>query len=131
MSANEIIGGLQQLIERAHEKKLMIFGGTLTPFEGTTFPGYHTPAGELKRQSVNAWIRTKANFDAVIDFDQAVRDPSHPTRLLPAYDCGDHLHPDDTGFAPPRPGSFVVPPLESNTTSTAILRIMIIMLNNV
>ena len=66
----------------------MIFGGTLTPFEGTTFPGYYTPAGELKRQSVNAWIRTKANFDAVIDFDQAVRDPSHPTRLLPAYDCG-------------------------------------------
>ncbi len=97
-SANEIIGGLQQLIERAHEKKLMILGGTLTPFEGTTFPGYYTPAGELKRQSVNAWIRTKADFDAVIDFDQAVRDPSHPTRLLPAYDCGDHLHPNDAGY---------------------------------
>jgi len=76
----------------------MILGGTLTPFEGTTFPGYYTPAGELKRQSVNAWIRTKADFDAVIDFDQAVRDPSHPTRLLPAYDCGDHLHPNDAGY---------------------------------
>jgi lysophospholipase L1-like esterase len=98
VSAEEIIGGLHQLIERAHEKKLMILGGTLTPFEGTTFPGYYTPAGELKRQAVNAWIRTKAEFDAVIDFDQAVRDPSHPARLLPAYDCGDHLHPNDTGY---------------------------------
>ncbi len=98
VSAEEIIGGLQQLIERAHEKKLVIFGGTLTPFEGTTFPGYYTPAGELKRQSVNAWIRTKADFDAVIDFDLAVRDPSHPTRLRPAYDCGDHLHPNDAGY---------------------------------
>jgi lysophospholipase L1-like esterase len=98
VSADEIIGGLHQLIERAHEKKLMIFGGTLTPFEGTTFPGYYTPAGELKRQAVNTWIRAKAEFDAVIDFDQAVRDPSHPTRLLPAYDCGDHLHPNDAGY---------------------------------
>ncbi len=98
VSANEIIGGLQQLIERAHENRLKIFGGTLTPFEGTTFPGYYTPAGELKRQSVNAWIRAKADFDAVIDFDQAVRDPSHPTRLLPGYDCGDHLHPNDNGY---------------------------------
>jgi lysophospholipase L1-like esterase len=98
VSAEEIIGGLQQLIERAHERRLMIFGGTLTPFEGTTFAGYYTPAGELKRQAVNAWIRTKAGFDAVIDFDQAVRDPGHPTRLLPAYDCGDHLHPNDNGY---------------------------------
>jgi lysophospholipase L1-like esterase len=98
VSADEIIGGLHQLIERAHEKRLIIIGGTLTPFEGTTFPGYYTPAGELKRQAVNAWIRTKAEFDAVIDFDQAVHDPSHPTRLLPAYDCGDHLHPNDAGY---------------------------------
>ena len=98
VSAEEIIGGLQQLIERAHERRLVILGGTLTPFEGTAFPGYYTPAGELKRQAVNAWIRTKAKFDAVIDFDQAVRDPSHPTRLLPAYDSGDHLHLNDTGY---------------------------------
>jgi lysophospholipase L1-like esterase len=98
VSADEIIIGLQQFIERAHEKRLMIFGGTLTPFEGTAFPGYYTPAGELKRQAVNAWMRTKADFDAVIDFDQAVRDPNHPARLLPAYDCGDHLHPNDLGY---------------------------------
>jgi lysophospholipase L1-like esterase len=98
VSSDEIIVGLQQLIERAREHKILIFGGTLTPFEGTTFPGYYTPAGELKRQAVNAWIRTRADFDAVIDFDQAVRDPTHSTRLLPAYDSGDHLHPNDAGY---------------------------------
>jgi lysophospholipase L1-like esterase len=98
VSADEIIAGLQQLIERAHVKELKIFGGTLTPFEGTLFPGYYTPAGETKRQAVNAWIRSTADFDAVIDFDKAVQDPSHPTRLLPAYDCGDHLHPNDAGY---------------------------------
>jgi lysophospholipase L1-like esterase len=98
VSADEIIVGLQQFIERAHDKRLTILGGTLTPFEGTSFPGYYSAAGELKRQAVNSWIRTKAHFDAVIDFDQAVRDPTHPTRLLPAYDCGDHLHPNDMGY---------------------------------
>jgi lysophospholipase L1-like esterase len=98
VSADEIIGGLEQLIQRAHDKRLMIFGGTLMPFEGTSFPGYYSAAGELKRQAVNAWIRTKADFDAVIDFDQAIRDPEHPTRMLPAYDSGDHLHPNDAGY---------------------------------
>jgi lysophospholipase L1-like esterase len=98
VTADEITEGLQQLIERAHEHQILIFGGTLTPFEGTTFRGYYTPAGELKRQAVNAWIRTGADFDAVIDFDQAIRDPTHPTRMLPAYDSGDHLHPNDAGY---------------------------------
>jgi lysophospholipase L1-like esterase len=98
VGADEIISGLRQLIERAHERKLVILGGTLTPFEGTIFPGYYTAAGETKRKAVNTWIRTKADFDAVIDFDQVVRDPGHPTRLLPAYDCGDHLHLNDAGY---------------------------------
>jgi lysophospholipase L1-like esterase len=48
---------------------------------------------------VNRWIRTSREFDAVIDFDAAVRDPANPERLLPAYDSGDHLHPNDTGAA--------------------------------
>jgi len=47
---------------------------------------------------VNAWIRTSGEFDAVIDFDQVVRDPAHPTKLLPAFDSGDHLHPNDAGY---------------------------------
>jgi lysophospholipase L1-like esterase len=98
VSADDIITGLQQLIERAHAKGLKIFGGTLTPFEGTIFPGYFTPEKEVKRQAVNLWIRSSGAFDAVIDFDRATRDPSQPTRLLPAYDSGDHLHPNDAGY---------------------------------
>ena len=98
VSAEDIIYGHRQLIDRAHERGLTIYGGTLTPFEGTVFPGYFTPAGEAKRQAVNHWIRTSGAFDAVIDFDKAIRDPANPTRMLPAYDSGDHLHPNDAGY---------------------------------
>lgn len=98
VSADEIIEGHRQLVARAHAKGLRIFGGTLTPFEGTTFPGYYTPEGEVKREAVNAWIRTSGAYDGVIDFDAAIRDPAHPTRMLPAYDSGDHLHPNDAGY---------------------------------
>ena len=58
------------------------------PFNGTTIPGYFTPKGEAKRQAVNRWIRTSGAYDAVIEFDAAVRDPSHPTRLLPLMTVG-------------------------------------------
>ena len=34
----------------------------------------------------------------VIDFDAAVRDPDHPTRIRADYDVGDHLHPNDAGY---------------------------------
>jgi lysophospholipase L1-like esterase len=98
VSADDIIAGHRQLIARAHAKGLLIYGATLTPFEGTIFPGYFTPAGEAKRQAVNQWIRTSGAYDAVIDFDVATRDPASPARLLPAYDSGDHLHPNDAGY---------------------------------
>jgi lysophospholipase L1-like esterase len=99
VSAEDIIASYRQLIDRAHERGLKIYGGTLTPFEGTSFPGYFTPEGEAKRQAVNHWIRTSGTFDAVIDFDRAVRDPAQPSRMLPVYDSGDHLHPNDAGYA--------------------------------
>jgi lysophospholipase L1-like esterase len=89
---------MKQMIERAHEKGLKIFGATLTPFEGTSFKGYFTPEKEAKRKAVNEWIRTGKAFDGVIDFEKAVRDPDHPDRMLPAYDGGDHLHPGDAGY---------------------------------
>jgi lysophospholipase L1-like esterase len=99
VTAAEMIAGLNQLALRAHTHGLQIFGGTLLTFEYETFnPGFYTPEGEAKRQAVNAWIRTSGAFDAVIDFEQALRDPSHPTQMLPAYDCGDHLHPSDAGY---------------------------------
>ena len=98
VSAEDIIAGLKQMIERAHEKGLKIFGATLTPFEGTSFKGYFTPEKEVKRKAVNEWIRTGKAFDGVIDFEKAVRDPGHPDRMLAAYDGGDHLHPGDAGY---------------------------------
>ncbi|HEY6733204.1 MAG TPA: SGNH/GDSL hydrolase family protein, partial [Roseiarcus sp.] len=67
-------------------------------YEGTTFHGFYQPAGEAKREAVNAWIRSGGSFDAVIDFDTAVRDPDHPTRIRADYDVGDHLHPNDAGY---------------------------------
>ena len=97
-TVDDLIAGYRQLIARAHAKGIAIYGGTLTPFEGTTFAGYYTPAKEQIRQAVNNWIRSSDEFDGVIDFERAVRDPSHPTRMLPAYDSGDHLHPNDLGM---------------------------------
>jgi lysophospholipase L1-like esterase len=98
VSANELIQGYRQLIARAHQNGLRIYGATITPFEPTTIPNYFTPAREEKRQTVNAWIRTSGEYDGVVDFDATVRDPANPSRMLPAYDSGDHLHPNDTGL---------------------------------
>ncbi len=95
VSAAEIIAGHKQLIARAHELGLTIYGATLTPFEGC---GYYTTEGEAKREAVNRWIRTSGAYDGVIDFDALTRDPAHPTRFLPKYDSGDHLHPNDVGY---------------------------------
>lgn len=92
VTAEQLIEGYRRLIARAHAAGLKIYGGTLLPFEGTTSPGYFSAEKEAVRQAVNAWIRTSGSFDAVIDFDAALRDPRSPTRLLPAYDTGDHLH---------------------------------------
>ena len=95
VNAEEIIGGYRQMITRAHQQGLKIVGCTLTPFEGAA---YFTPEGETKRETVNNFIRTGGAYDGVIDFDSAVRDPSHPSRFLPMYDSGDHLHPNDAGY---------------------------------
>ena len=99
VSAEQLTAGLNQFAVRARARGIRIIGGTLITFEFETFnPGFYTPEGEAKRQQVNAWIRDSGVFDAVIDFEKALRDPSHPTRMLPVYDCGDHLHPSDAGY---------------------------------
>ena len=95
VSAEEIIAGLRQLAERAHEHDIVAFGATITPFEGSMV---FSEEGETIRRAVNDWIRTGGAFDAVIDFDAVVRDPRQPTRLLSAFDAGDALHPNDAGF---------------------------------
>jgi lysophospholipase L1-like esterase len=92
-----VIAAYQQIIMRAHAHGLRVFGATITPYVGSAY--YHPgPLSEADRQAVNRWIRANGNFDAVIDFDKVVRDPQHPDQLLPAYDCGDHLHPSPAGF---------------------------------
>jgi len=93
--ARDLIAAHRQLIERAHAHGLKIYGATLTPFEGANS---YTAAGEAKRQALNDWIRTGKAYDAVFDFDAAVRDPSHPARTLPQYDAGDHLHLNAAGY---------------------------------
>jgi lysophospholipase L1-like esterase len=94
VTADEIIFGLRQLAERAHERGLPIFGATLTPAGPRAS---FSDSLELKRQAINAWIRTSGVFDAVIDFDAATRDPANPSHFLPSFDSGDHLHPSDAG----------------------------------
>lgn len=94
-SAEDLIAGHEQLIARAHERGLKIYGATLTPFEGAA---YFTPEGEGKREAVNEWIRTSGAYDGVIDFDKVIRDPNAPTKFSPQYDSGDHLHPNDAGY---------------------------------
>ncbi len=99
VTAPQMIAGLKQLALRAQARGIKFFGGTLPPYENETFfPGAWTPEREAKRQAVNTWIRTGGAFDAVIDFEAGLRDPTHPTRMLPIYDCGDHLHPSDVGY---------------------------------
>jgi lysophospholipase L1-like esterase len=80
ITAEQLIDGYQQIIERVHAKGLRIFGGTLTPYKGAA---YYTKEGECTRQTVNHWIRTSGAFDGVIDFDQALQDPDSPKQLYP------------------------------------------------
>jgi lysophospholipase L1-like esterase len=91
--AAAIIGGYEQVIARARELGLRVYGGTVTPARG-----FFGGARERDRQEVNGWLRGGGGFDAVIDFDAALRDPRHPARLAAAYDSGDGLHPNDAGM---------------------------------
>ncbi len=94
VSADDLIAGLTQLVERAHTHGIKVFGGTLTPYLGAK---YASPQGEQMRQAVNAWIRSGKVFDGVIDFEAATMDKSTGA-FQAAYDHGDHLHPNDAGL---------------------------------
>jgi lysophospholipase L1-like esterase len=92
-----VLAAYSQIIARAHAHGLRVYGATITPYTGSNY--YHPgPLSEADRQTVNEWIRAAGHFDAVIDFDAVVRDPQHADQLLPAYDCGDHLHPSPAGY---------------------------------
>lgn len=99
-TAEDIVAGLKQMIERAHEHRIRVIGATLTPFEGEAQSSrqYYTPEKSKIRDAVNEWIRTGKAYDGTIDFDKAVRDPKSPNKMLPAFDSGDQLHPNDAGY---------------------------------
>jgi len=93
----DLIAAYAQVIDRAHGQGVRVIGCTVTPYVGSDY--YHPDAAsEADRQALNAWIRTSKKFDAVVDFDKAIRDPAHPERMIPAYDSGDHLHPSAAGY---------------------------------
>lgn len=87
------------MAERAHDRGLRVYAATLTPFKGTVFKDYYSDEKEERRLAINAWIRQSAVFDGVFDFDKALEDPARPGWMLPAYDLGDHLHPNAAGAA--------------------------------
>jgi lysophospholipase L1-like esterase len=95
VTTDDVIAGLRQMVDRAHEHGIAVIGATLTPYEGAA---YATDKGELIRSAVNQWIRTGGAYDGVIDFDAVTRNPDHPTQFKPEFDSGDHLHPNDVGY---------------------------------
>jgi len=97
-SAEDITDAYRQLISRAHARGVKVVGATITPCEGVDIPGYYSEAKEVTRQAVNQWIRTSGAFDGVIDFDAVMRNPKHPSQLLPKFTSKDHLHPNDEGY---------------------------------
>lgn len=94
VAAGQVIAAIGAAAQRARARGLRVYLGTLLPFEGSD---HFTAGGEAGRQAINRWIRTNTRVNGVIDFDRAMRDPSHPARLLPAFDSGDHIHPNDAG----------------------------------
>lgn len=96
VSADDLIQGFKQMIERAHEHAIRIFGATMTPYGGNT--GTFTDDGEAVRQAVNEWIRKSGAFDGFFDFDAAVRDPEHPEKFRDDLQTGDYLHPNAAGY---------------------------------
>jgi lysophospholipase L1-like esterase len=90
-----LIAGYRKLIDRAHAAGKCVVGATIAPYKGWQ---EWDPAGEAVRRQVNAFIRDSGEFDAVTDFDRVLRSPSDPERMLPAFDGGDHLHPNDQGM---------------------------------
>ena len=96
VTAEKIAAGMKALVEQAHARGVKVYGATLLPRAGGRFAW---DGDQSMREAVNAWIRTSGVFDAVIDFDRVMQDPARPERLRPAFDSGDHTHPNDAGYA--------------------------------
>ncbi|WP_409474240.1 SGNH/GDSL hydrolase family protein [Streptomyces sp. HC307] len=95
VTAEDLIAGYREIVDRAHAAGKCVVGATVGPFKGWS---EWDPAAEAVRQEVNAFIRNSGEFDAVTDFDRILRNPYDPERILPFFDNGDHLHPNDKGM---------------------------------
>lgn len=97
---HDLVAAYRQVIARIHAKGIPCFGATITPFgnPNTTVQPYSDPVREQTRLAINDWIRNSKSFDAVIDFDAAIRDPNNATMIAAAYDSGDGLHPNAYGY---------------------------------
>jgi lysophospholipase L1-like esterase len=93
-TAPDLIAGLREIADRSRAAGLRVIGGTITPFGGSFV---WTPERAATWAAVNDWIRTTDAFDGVVDFAAATAAPGDPGTLAPAYDSGDHLHPNDAG----------------------------------
>lgn len=93
-TASTIINAYETIIEGAHAKGVKVYGATITPFKGSN---YFSEEHENTRNKVNKWIRKPGNFDAIIDFDKAIRDPKDTTKMAAEY-SNDWLHPNAAGY---------------------------------
>jgi lysophospholipase L1-like esterase len=99
-TANDVIAGMMEVINRVKASGAKIIGVTIIPRHPDTFFGAgagFTPAENAERLEVNRWIRDEAPFDAVLDFDEVVRDPNNPDLMRSAFDC-DGIHPNIFGY---------------------------------
>ena len=100
-SAASVIEGTAAIVKRVKEKGIRIVGATIIPRHNVaptpTNSGWN-PDKTRVRNEVNQWIRMKAPFDDVIDFDKVVRDPASPDLLVPEFNCGDGIHPSPLGY---------------------------------
>lgn len=95
VTVEQITNSMAAAVAKAKAKGIKVYLGTLLPFKGA---GYYTAEGEAKRQAVNTFIRNNREIDGVIDFDRVMQSQADPLALNPAYDSGDHLHPNDAGY---------------------------------
>ncbi|SCX99249.1 Lysophospholipase L1 [Streptomyces sp. 136MFCol5.1] len=95
VTAAALTAGYRRIIDRAHAAGKCVVGATVLPYQGWS---EWDPQGDAVRMEVNEWIRTSGAVDAVADFDKVLRSPYNPQRLLPTFDGGDHLHPNDKGM---------------------------------
>jgi lysophospholipase L1-like esterase len=100
-TADQVIGGMKDIIARVKGKGIKIVGATIIPrhsvVPGVADTGWNDAKTKVRNQ-VNEWMRKEAGFDAVLDFDRVMRDPAKPDLMIHAYDCGDGIHPAPIGY---------------------------------